>query len=87
MNAAPALIAALALASCLCGCGDDDCQVVCEKNAECQLDSPGEESCIELCEQLSEDDEYAEALAEHAECVAEEDCNAIASGACAPDLS
>jgi hypothetical protein len=74
------------LVSVLAGCGSDDCQVVCEKNAECRPDSP-EQACIDLCEELSQDEAYADALEEQAGCIEDEECEAIAAGACAPDYS
>ncbi|MCC6559617.1 MAG: hypothetical protein IT372_42415 [Polyangiaceae bacterium] len=66
------------------GCGDDDgCPVVCAKNAECQPDGPGERACLDLCEEQSKDDAYAEAIAAQADCYDEGwSCTEIAGGVC-----
>jgi hypothetical protein len=82
----PMIAFTLGVARVLCGCdGDDDCQVVCDKNVECQVDSPGEDDCIAICEELSEDQGYADALAEQADCYEDASCDELI--ACAPDFS
>ena len=80
---AVAVALAAALAS---GCGgDDDCEVVCERNVECQADAPDQQTCVDLCDELSEDEDYADALSAQADCYEDETCAAIAAGACIPD--
>ena len=66
------------------GCGDDDgCPVVCAKNAECQPEGPGEDACLDLCRQQSEDEAYAEAIELQAECYEEGwSCAELAGGVC-----
>lgn len=66
------------------GCGDDDgCPVVCAKSAECQPEGPGEDACLALCRQQSEDEAYAEAIELQAECYEEGwTCAELAGGVC-----
>lgn len=72
----------------LVGCGgDDDCEIVCDKNVECQVDSPGRQACLDLCEELSEDAGYAEALEQQADCYEDATCDEISSGGCTPEVS
>ncbi len=70
---------------------EDNCAVVCEKNALCQPGSD-EKSCASLCNELATDDApYAEAIARQATCYEENAsyyddpkgvCLAIEGGAC-----
>jgi hypothetical protein len=78
--------AAIALPLAGCG-GDDDCEVVCAKNVECQLDSPGKDACVAQCEDLSEDSAYADGIAEQAACYEDQTCDSIEQGACSPNYS
>ncbi|XXY50588.1 hypothetical protein WME91_05515 [Sorangium sp. So ce269] len=74
-----------ALASFALGCsGSEPCEVVCAKNAECQPDGPGKDTCVALCRDLSDRASYADAIEHQAECYEEEDwsCDQLASGAC-----
>jgi hypothetical protein len=71
-----------------CGCGGDEpCAIVCAKNVECQDDAPSEDECLALCEDLSGDERYAEALEEQADCYEDASCQEIAGGSCNPDYS
>ncbi len=78
------LLLLAALASWTAGCGSDDgCDAVCAKNAECQPEGPGEETCLSLCRDLSEDEAYAEAIEAQADCYDEGySCAELAAGAC-----
>jgi len=79
---------AAALAAIAGGCGGDEpCQVICARNAECQPDAPSEDECLSLCEDLSADEIYADALEEQADCYEDASCQSIANGGCAPDYS
>ena len=70
------------------GCGDDDpCEVFCARSVECDANAPTEEQCVALCEELSKDQAYADALEEQVDCYEEESCERIALGGCAPDYS
>jgi hypothetical protein len=80
------LMAALVAIGGGCG-GDEPCEVICARNAECQPDAPSEDECLALCEDLSADQIYADALEEQADCYEEESCQSIANGGCAPDYS
>lgn len=81
-----ALVLALLLSSFVAGCASsgDPCEVVCAKNAACQPEGPGEETCVALCNELSDRASYATAIERQAECYESEDwsCEAIATGAC-----
>ncbi|WP_437738711.1 hypothetical protein [Sorangium sp. So ce1335] len=80
-----ALVLALLLASFAPACSSSDpCEVVCARNAACQPDGPGEETCTALCNELSDRASYATAIERQAECYESEDwsCEALAGGAC-----
>lgn len=81
-----ASVAAMTMAA---GCGGEGggCDVVCAKNVECQADAPPEAECTSICEELSKDEGYAEAIEEQAECYEGRTCASIDSGACNPDFS
>lgn len=82
----PALVLALLLFAPTSGCSSDldACDVVCTKNAECQTDSPGKDTCVALCLELSDRASYATAIERTAECYEEEDrsCADLAGGVC-----
>ncbi|WP_437283334.1 hypothetical protein WME90_22985 [Sorangium sp. So ce375] len=82
----PALTLVLLLFASTPGCSSDidACEVVCAKNAECQADSPGKDTCVALCVELSDRDSYATAIEHTAECYDEEDrsCADLAGGVC-----
>ncbi len=70
------------------GCGGDPgCEAVCAKNAECQAEAPPEADCVAICEELSSDQAYADAIEEQASCYEDSTCANIAAGACNPDFS
>lgn len=88
MRIPAALLVAALVVPALSGCdGDDDCQIVCDKNVECQADSPGLDECLSICEDLAQDEGYAEALEQQAECYEDASCGKIESGGCAADFS
>ncbi|MEJ7733849.1 MAG: hypothetical protein WKG00_32225 [Polyangiaceae bacterium] len=80
------LVAALAAIAGGCG-GDEPCEVVCARNVECQSDAPSKDECLALCEDLSGDEGYADALEEQADCYEDASCAEIEGGTCTPDYS
>jgi hypothetical protein len=69
------------------GCADDPCEVVCARNAECQPDGPGKDTCNTICRDLSRDPSYADAVERQADCYEEDwSCFDLATGICdSPD--
>jgi hypothetical protein len=69
--------------SLVAGCADDPCEVVCARNAECQPDGPGKDTCVSLCRDLSRDVLFAKAVERQADCYEEKwSCSQLASGVC-----
>lgn len=77
------LLSISSLFSFAAGCADDPCEVVCSRNAECQPDGPGKDTCMSLCRDLSRDVSFAKAVERQADCYEEDwSCSELASGAC-----
>lgn len=71
------------------GCGGDpdpaeSCAIFCDRNVECQKDSPGKDVCLASCNDLAQKESYAEALANQSECYEIATCEEINSGGCDP---
>ena len=64
---------------------DAGCPELCAKEAQCRQDfgvmGASEQECVDQCEALSADSpDYAEAIAERASCIEEEECDAVVYG-------
>lgn len=47
---------------------DESCQIVCDVGALCQPSGPSVESCVALCKDQAQSDEYADSIEQLAEC-------------------
>ena len=65
----------LVLAACLlallpgCGDGSNACRVLCKKDIECHSETLDEDTCVDICKALADDDDdYRTAVEERADC-------------------
>lgn len=77
---------ALSLGLGVAGCGnstEDICTSRCEKSVTCQT-ATDQATCLSICLKQAEDEAYAEAINEQADCYEEATCDEIESGRCDP---
>jgi hypothetical protein len=81
---------AVSLGLATAGCGDDigakedNCAIFCEKSVTCQTGATDQATCTSICLKQAEDEAFAEAIDEQAECYQESTCADIANGFCDP---
>jgi len=78
---------ALSLGLGVVGCGnseEDNCTIFCEKSVTCQTGATDQATCMSICLKQAEDEAYADAINEQADCYEEATCEEIDNQMCDP---